>query len=171
MARFLINLVVTIAVTLALISAFSGKAHAGSEWTKDTQKLHNNIVSLGMPKDISIYIINRCKKEAQNPRRCIITAAFISKAESGMGQNAVGYNMFWINEGKKYKSLYANFDRWFKSYQKYWYKSDHPSAFYPPRWKVSKHNYCASEESSVSKKGCPFWLKNAIIVFNILTKI
>lgn len=124
-----------------------------------------------MDKNLSEYVINRCKDTAENPRRCVVTAAMISKAESQMGQNAYKNNVWGINEWKTYKSVYANFDRWLKSYNKYWYKSPLPSHYYPPKGWESKTMYCTDEHSSNSKKGCPNWLKHATVVYNILNNL
>lgn len=114
------------------------------------------MVELGFTYNLSRYVINKCKETAQNPRRCVNTATFIAVAESGGGKYANGNNVWGINEGKIYASPEANFDRWLKSYNKWWYNSPLPEDYYPEKWKVSKTNYCASEYSSNSSIGCPF---------------
>jgi len=166
----LINILCGIAITIAVIAQYVEITNASSEWTKDTYKLYEKVQKLGMEKNLASYVINSCKETAINPRRCVITACMIAKAESNMWQNASGNNVWGINEWKKYDSVYANFDRWLKSYNKYWYKSPLPSHYYPPVGKVSKTNYCTDENSSWSKKGCPFGLKHATYAYNFLNK-
>ena len=113
------------------------------------------MVELGFTYNLSGYVINKCKETAQNPRRCVNTATFIAVAESGGGKYAKGNNVWGINEGKTYASPEANFERWLKSYNKYWYNQIYPSSYYPPKGKVSITRYCTDEHSSKSKVGCP----------------
>lgn len=47
-----------------------------------------------MDTKIAEYLINKCKSTAKDPRKCIIHAAMISKAESNMGRDASNGNMF-----------------------------------------------------------------------------
>ena len=149
---------------------FFHKADASTEWTKQTYALYNQLQEIWMEKNLASYVINRCKETAEKPRRCVITAAMIAKAESQMGKNAYKNNVWGINEGKQYASTYANFDRWIKSYNRYWYKSPLPYHYYPARGDVSRTRYCTDEESSWSKKWCPNGLKHATYVYNFLTK-
>jgi len=51
-----------------------------------------------MDKSLSEYVINSCKATAVNPRRCVITAVMIAKAESNLGRNAYKNNVWGINE-------------------------------------------------------------------------
>lgn len=162
---------VILILVLVLILLFINKTSASTEWNEWTYKLQAKIMKMWMWKDISAYIINRCKAESQNPRQCVIVASFISKAESNMWKNAHNNNMFGINEWKKYGSLYENFDRWFRSYQKYWYNSPHPKHYYPKVWETSKTCYCTDEKSSNSKKWCPNGRKHSEYVYYILTAL
>jgi len=166
----MVNVLVTIAVLVGVWAECANmKVFADTNWTKSTYELYNKVQKLGMEKNLASYVINRCKETAINPSRCVVTACMIAKSESQMGQNAKGNNVWGINEGKKYASVYANFDRWIKSYNIYWYNSPLPSHYYPPKWKTSKTWYCTSEESSGSSKGCPNWLRHATYAYNFLT--
>jgi len=109
------------------------------------------MVEIGFTYNLSGYVINKCKETAKNPRRCVNTATFIAVAESAGGRYAKGNNVWGINEGKTYSSHEANFDRWLKSYNKYWYNQIYPSSYYPPKGKVSITRYCTDEHSSKSK--------------------
>lgn len=124
-----------------------------------------------MDKNLSEYVINRCKQTAENPRRCVNTAGMIAKSESNMGKDARNNNVWGINEGKRYDSIYANFDRWLKSYNRYWFKSPLPQHYYPPVGSFSKTRYCTDEHSSGSKIGCPNGLRHAKYVYNILNSL
>ena len=169
MANFLINLIVAIAVTISLCGMYL-EANANTIWTKETYKLNNKLQELWMDNNLSEYVINKCKETAKNPRQCVITASMIAKAESNMWKNAYKFNVWGINEWKKYPSVYKNFDRWLKSYNKHWFKSPLPSHYYSKRWKVSKTRYCTSENSSKSNIWCPNWLKHSTYIYNILIK-
>ena len=92
-------------------------------WTKNTYYWQYKLVKLGYKKTLANYVINKCKYNSKNPEHCIITAGFIGYAESTAGQSAFKNNAWGINEGKAYNSLGENFDRWLKSYTKYWYKT------------------------------------------------
>ncbi len=169
--KLLIDIIIVWAVMIWLISLFMTRAHAGSEWTKDTYKLHNKLQELWMEKNLAKYVIDRCKETAENPRRCVTTAAMIANAESWMGKYAYKHNVWGINEWKTYASVYANFDRWLKSYNKHWYKSPLPSHFYSKAWEYPKTRYCTDEHSSGSKKGCPNGLRHSTLVYNILNNL
>lgn len=113
------------------------------------------MVKLGFDPELAEYVINRCKETAKNPEHCVITATFISKAESNCGKDAKGNNVWGINEGKTYASKEVNFERWLRSYDKFWYRTTGPGEFYPNRGKVSRTRYCTDEVSSGSEVGCP----------------
>lgn len=168
--QWVINGVITI-IVLSVILAMMSRANASSEWNEGTWKLENKMIEMWMNKNLADYIINSCKVTSENPRRCIITACMISKAESNMGKNAYKNNVWGINEWKTYWSVYENFDRWLKSYNKWWFRSPLPIHYYPPVGKTSKTMYCTDEQSSGSKKGCPFGLKHATYAYNILNSL
>jgi len=190
MIKLTIDIIIVWAILLWIIAAFMGtKAHAGSEWTEDTYKLHNKLQELWMEKNLAKYVINRCKETAENPRRCVTTAAMIASAESWKGKDAYKNNVWGINKmiplkvnwkqvydkiGKKvyiretYYSVYVNFDKWLISYNKFWYKSPLPNHFYSKAWEYPKTRYCTDEHSSGSKIGCPNGLRHATLVYNIL---
>lgn len=154
-----------IALTLGVIvSALT--ADAGNWWTKATYKKLEKMQKIGFEKSLATYIINWCKRTARDPNKCVTTASFIGKAESNAGRDAYMNNVFGINEGKTYKTKEANFDRWLKSYNKYWYKSPLPEHYYPARGQVSKTRYCTDENSSRSAVGCPNGLRIATQTYN-----
>lgn len=124
----------------------------------------NELLSVWMHKELATLVDNGCNK-AKDPTHCKITAASISNAESQMGN--ASKNAFWFTDGK-YTTHKAAFDRWFRSYKKYWYKAKDPSWFYAERGKIPRTHYCMSEHSSNSKLGCPNGRKNAFAVFNKL---
>lgn len=142
-----------------------------STWKKSTYEIRDKMLKLGFNKKLADYVVNECKNTALDPKRCITTATMIAKAESNCGIDAHWHNVWWINEGKKYDSDNKNFDRWLKSYNKFWYKLSKPEHFYPSKWEASKSNYCSSEESTHTKKWCPAGQRNAYIAYNTLTKI
>lgn len=142
---------------------------AGNWWTKETYKKLEKMQKIGFDKKLATYVINWCKRTARDPNKCVVTASMIAKAESNAGQDAYMNNVWGINEWKTYKSKEANFDRWLKSYNKYWYKSPLPEHYYPPKGQVSKTRYCTDEHSSKSAVGCPHWLRIATQTFNFLS--
>lgn len=166
----IINIIVTIIVSIAIASMFVWKTNASSEWTKQTHEKQEKLKRLGFSDTLSHYIIKRCKQTAKNPSNCVIIAGFIGKNESNAGRNAYNHNVWGINEGKTYKTDEENFDRWMKSYNKWWFSQKFPSHFYSERGKLPRTMYCTSEESSNSKVGCPFGLRNAKIAYNLLTQ-
>jgi hypothetical protein len=158
----MIRLLTTVLVLFLILFAMylsQGKVNAtvstSEIWTSWTTQKHLKLMKLWYSKDLSKYIINKCKKEASDPAHCVIIAWIIWKAESNAGQNASTNNVFWINEGKKYDTKEKNVDRWMKSYVKYWYKRKWPADFYPNKWEVAPTRYCTGEESSGSNIGCP----------------
>lgn len=158
---FLLSLALFCGVTVSVLTA-----DAGNWWTKATYEKLDKMQKIGFEKKLATYVINGCKRTARDPNKCVVTASMIAKAESNAGQDAYMNNVWGINEGKTYKTKEANFDRWLKSYNKYWYKSPLPEHYYPPKGQVSKTRYCTDEHSSKSAIGCPNWLRIATQTFN-----
>lgn len=131
-------------------------------WSQSTYILQNKMISLGMDKPLSEVIINECKKTAKDPKHCIITATFISGAESTLGSNTDSCkNVFGVT-GQCFKSRTDSVKDWVKRYNKFWYKQKDPNGFYSnsKSWKP-KTRYCMSEHSSKSEWFCPNWHTNA----------
>ncbi len=161
-------------------------------WNSGTYELREKLITIGYSKNVSTYMINKCKEFAKNPRHCVEVSASIGTAESNNCQNASRYNCWWVLKyvdkldanwkpildkyWRKIKVLltyssYGNaFDVWLKSYNKYWYKAKDMSFFYPKKWEYSPSRYCTDENSSNSTVGCPFWLRNSTKTFNYLSK-
>ena len=121
-------------------------------------------------KEIANTLVNECKNTAVNPVHCIKVWASIATAESGWKKCYQGW-CFWIKSwGIKYKSIEEWTIDWITRYNKYWYKSNNMSFFYPKRWWVSLSRYCTSEKSSNSTVWCPNWLKHSQSMFDKLSK-
>jgi len=157
-------------LVMTLLFSNVDHAKANTEWTKQTYTKQTKLESLWFSRELAHYIIKRCKETAKNPENCVIIAWFIGKNESNAGKNAYNHNVWWFNEGKSYKSDEENFERWLKSYNKYWLNQTLPKHFYSERGKLPRTRFCTSEESSSSTIGCPNWLKNATVAYNFLTK-
>jgi len=165
--KLISKLLLAIALTLGVIAGtLNTDAKVPSNWTKATYAKLAKMEKVGYERKFATYIINRCKETARDPNKCVNTASFIGKAESNAGRDAYQNNVFGINEGKSYKSKEANFERWLKSYNKWWYKSPLPEHYYPPKGKVSKTRYCTDEHSSKSAVGCPNGLRIATQTYN-----
>jgi hypothetical protein len=159
MINKLITAVVTVLLlTLLALVLFGGKAEAkqkyNTTWSKSTYALQAKMIKLGFSKKLSAYIINGCKAETANPRRCVTTAAMIAKNESGAGKTDRHNNVFGFR-GQKFVSEEDAVDAFIIKYNKYWYNSPYPSHYYPPKGKTAKTGYCTDEHSSRSKVGCP----------------
>jgi len=122
-----------------------------------------DMVKAGIHNELATIIDNGCKTD-----HCKVTASFISWAESS-GWNT-SKNAFGFTDGT-YVTHKAAFDRWNRSYSKYWYKTKDPSHFYANRGVIPKTHYCMSEHSSNSKLGCPNGRKNAFYMFNKLKDV
>lgn len=119
-----------------------------------------DMVNAGIHKELASLIDKGCKTD-----HCKVTASFISWAESSGGNTSK--NAFGFTDGT-YATHKAAFDRWNRSYSKYWYKTKDPSHFYANRGGIPRTHYCMSEHSSNSKLGCPNGRKNAFNMFNKL---
>lgn len=89
---------------LSLPVASASEAIPWSDWTESTYSLREKLEKTGMDRPLATVIINNCKAKALDPRHCVVTAAFISCAESSCWKNAKNYNVFWITSSKKYFS-------------------------------------------------------------------
>lgn len=109
-------------------------------------------------------------------RHCILFGLTLMYNEAGNMQNSKACltrnNCFGINSGKKvYTSLDEGMDTWVVKYNKYWYKAQSASFFYPSAGNVSPSRYCTSESSSDSSIGCPHGLGIATKKWNQLYPI
>lgn len=166
MAKFLINLVVTIAVSLAIISMIIGKADASETWTKETYSKQENLISIGFSKQMSINIITGCKKSEKNPVMCIKIIASVMWAESSMGTRCYRNNCLWMNDwAVSYSSEVQGINAWVKKFDKWWYKQKNPSGFYRSDGTKPPTRYCMGKKKDwVCKEGT----KNSWKVFNSL---
>ena len=174
MTKQIINGAITVIVlALAAYIIFATEAEAkqkyNTEWSKSTHVLQDKMVKLGFSKKLSAYIINGCKAETANPKRCVTTATFIAKNESGAGKTDSYNNVFGFR-GKKFVSEEDAVDEFIIRYNKYWYNSPKPEHYYPPKGKTAKTWYCTDEKSSNSKVGCPNGLKISKIAYETLNK-
>lgn len=132
------------------------------------------LIELGIREEISESLVINCKALAEDPRKCIIIWASIVKNESWgwfKCRKANRFNCFGIMVADEYKSFNDGVLHFIWKYNRYWYKANSMSFFYPPAWWVSKSRYCTSEASSGSDVGCPNWLRNSQTVFNKLSEI
>lgn len=132
------------------------------------------LIELGIREEISESLVINCKALAEDPRKCIIIWASIVKNESWgwfKCRKANRFNCFGIMVADEYKSFNDGVLHFIWKYNRYWYKANSMSFFYPPAWWVSKSRYCTSEASSGSDVGCPNWLRNSQAVFNKLSEI
>lgn len=145
-----------IAVILQFMYSHIPHADAKSTWTKATYELKNKMVKQGMDEDLAKVIINECKAKAKDPRHCVVTASFISSAESSMGNSLDKCNnVFWVT-GVCAKTRTEAVKDWVTRYNKYWYKTKGPHEFYsntPKR--IPRTYYCMSEHSSGAEGYCP----------------
>lgn len=169
MANFAINLIVTIAVILAIISMVIGKADANAEWTKETQSKLDTLTQIGFEPLFAKSLITECKSSAKDPVRCIKIGASIAGAESSMAHRCYKNNCMGIGGGSiTYSSKHEGVKDWVKRYNKWWYKQTSPNGFYPLKGQKSPTRYCTDEHSSGTKVGCPFGNRHAWKVFNSL---
>jgi hypothetical protein len=98
MARFFINIVVAIAVTIAVCAMYLD-ANATGEWTKETQNKLDTLTRIGINPVFARSLITECKNKAKNPVNCIRVGAFISGAESSGANNCHRYNCVGMNDG------------------------------------------------------------------------
>lgn len=151
------------------------QAHRSAEDVKmecDATCKVNTLVSLGIGDKIAGSLVWTCKEKATDPRHCIIAWASIVKNESSGGKRCKNNNCFWIGGGRfKYDTVEKWVEDWVARYNKYWYKAQSASFFYPAKWQVSRSKYCTSEHSSNSSVGCPNWLRIAQDFWNKLDKL
>ena len=173
MTKSIINGTITIIIlallTYILINKADAKEKYNNVWSKSTYALQGKMIKLGFSKKLSAYIINGCKAEAKDPKRCVTTAAMIAKAESGAGKTDKNNNVFGFRK-QKFVSKEDSVDAFIIRYNKHWYKSPLPSHYYPPKGKTAKTGYCTDEHSSNSKVGCPFGLRISTIAYDTLNK-
>lgn len=141
-------------VLAMLLSQCTEDADASQLWTTSTYALRDRMKEVGFSSNLATYVIYRCKATAYNPRHCVETATFIAKAESGCGKNAKNNNV-WGMRTRSFASKEEAFERWLKSYNRFWHRTEGPVDFYPLRGQTSKTYYCTDERSSGSKVGCP----------------
>jgi len=134
-----------------------------------------NLTDLGYWTWTAKYIIQQCnkiqwvklKKWTWDSQHCIKLAAAIGCAESSCWKNN-SLNPWWFRN-QKFKSQTVAFDRWMKSYKKYWHKlTSTPKDFYG---KKNKHHYCVDEVSSKTIGWCPNGLKHSTSAWNKLLKL
>jgi hypothetical protein len=122
---------------------------------------------------IANYMIQECNKiewvkllkGIWDSQHCIRLAVSIGCAESSCWTKAYRNNIWWFRN-QKFKSQEIAFDRWIKSYKKYWHKTTStPKDFY---WKNNKHRYCVDEYSSNTIGRCPNGLKHSTNARNAL---
>lgn len=135
------------------------------KWTKDTYKLNDTIIKMGVEKGLAKHMIDECKATAKDPRKCVKTAVAIYGNESSFGKNCYQNSCFGFN-GFSFKSKEAAFDRWLKSYVKHWQNHTGAEYFYGGKGWVGKSHYCTSEVSSNSSVGCPFGARHFEAFYN-----
>lgn len=151
-------------IIFIIVMVTMNQAHAG--WYPSTYKLQSKMISVGMDRPLSEVIINECKRTAKDPKHCVVTASFISGAESTLGTNLDNCkNVFWV-AGKCFTSRTEAVKDWVTRYNKYWHKQKDPNGFYSnsKSWKP-KTRYCMDEDSSKSEWFCPNGHSNAWKVF------
>lgn len=169
MARFLINLIVSLVVIITLFGMYL-EANATETWTKETQKKMDELVKIGIEPTFARSIMKECKRTAKNPIRCIKLGVSIAGAESSMGWRCFKNNCTWMGWGSiDYPSIYEGAKDWVRRYNLFWYNQKNPNGFYPLRGQVSPTRYCTDEHSSGSKKGCPNGNKHAWTVWNSIS--
>jgi len=160
---------ILIILLLIPISSFASVWHYENEyWKKSTYDLRIKMEQLWYTKSLSTYMINRCKRlEKYNKKidagHCVRIASSIWCSESSCSK--VKNNNVFGFRNKSFKSQEESFDRWLKSYEKYWYKATWGQDFYG-LW--GKYHYCVDEHSSWTIGRCPNWLKTFNKTFNYL---
>lgn len=139
------------------------------KWTKNTFKLHSTLVKEWMDTELAKYLINACKSKANDPRKCVIHASMISKAESNLWNNASNGNMFGITgfKGTKKQAI----DTWVSKYNKFWYTNKSPYDYYKSTPTAKPRSvYCMSEYQPDGKhlNYCKNGIKHANYMFNLL---
>ena len=127
------------------------------------------LVWMGMVEELANSLVYTCKEKARDARKCIIIGASILTAESGMWKRCKAFSCYWI-KSKGYKSHQEATEDWVNKLNKFWYKANSASFFYPSRWEKSPSRYCTSELSSNSAVGCENGQKNAQSTWNRLEK-
>lgn len=158
-------------------------SHSGkTNWKKEelwklecnTECKVKTLIDIGIREEIAESLVINCKALAENPVHCIKIWASIVKNESWWWfkcRKSNDYNCFGIMVADEYKSFNDGVLHFIWKYNRYWYKANSMSFFYPPAWQVSKSRFCTSEYSSWSSVWCPNWLKNSQAIFNKLDKL
>lgn len=80
------NLFVKTAIAFAAVLIIACVAEkASAEWSEGTQSKYENLVKIGMPKDVATSLITHCKALATDPAHCVKIGASIMGAESSLG--------------------------------------------------------------------------------------
>lgn len=150
------SIVLAFAIHLAYAFPQADASAMERGWMKSTYDIRNRLESIGFDRPLATALINRCKATARDPRHCVITGAFIAKAESGAGQAVTSCNNVFGMTGGCYESRTAAIDEWVTKYDRWWYRRPNPSHFYSdtPKRKPATY-YCMSEHSSNSNGFCP----------------
>ena len=117
---------------------------------------------LGFSHSLSDIINEGCKK-ARSHIHCVRTSAFLAWNESTAGQNAYKQNIWWMHGGES-ESEQEAFNKWFRTYNKWWYKTSGAWDFYSPYpGKLPRTRYCLSEYQPDGRllNWCPNGYKNA----------
>lgn len=132
----------------------------------------DQLITLGIRKEIASSLVINCKALADDPVHCIKFWASLVKNESWGGYKCRSrnqYNCSGMDVSAQYKSYNDGILHWIGKYNKYWYKAKDMSHFYSVAWQLPPTRYCTSEDSSRSKVGCPYGLRNSTSFFNKIT--
>lgn len=98
-------------------------------------------------------------QEARDKEHCIRYGLAVAYAESSWKDYNTPFGL---------QSYEKGYDKWVRSYNKYWYTATDAYFFYWDWGEYGRSHYCTSEESSWSAYGCPNGRKNAQRVINSL---
>lgn len=129
---------------LILIAILFVQTAQANTWNEGTEAKRNQLIKIGMPKDVATSLITHCKSLANDPVHCIKIGASILGAESSLGTRCHRNNCVGMNDGAVgFKSKDDGVKHWVEKYTKYWYKQKDPSGFYSgTRGTVPKTHYC-----------------------------
>jgi len=168
-------LIVIILLLLPLLTMWIGRWYEIKKvfwyeikYYKSTYDMIDKVSGLWYWTWLSTYIINKCKvleviDSKYSPIHCISLSVAIWWAESTHSKKSINYNIWWFRN-KKFETPYKAYDRFIKSYRKYWYLAK-PIDMYGKGW---KHRYCTDEHSSGTMGWCPNWLRISNQYFNYL---
>lgn len=166
MKHLFVKTAIVFAAVVLITACVAEKASA--EWNEGTKKKYENLVNIGMPKDVANSLLTHCKALATDQAHCVKIGASILGAESSLGtrchrNNCVGMNDWAVG----FKSKDDWIKHWVEKYAKYWYKQSNPSGFYSGTpGIIPKTHYCMGKK----KDGyCPEGSKNSWKTFNSLT--